>query len=391
MTHPYAGPLAFKRIMLLIATFVKYPGVGYINCIDSKGEHNSLAEVQTYLRKTADDLGLDLPAYSPHTIQSDLKTLRKYDILESHRYRWGYYLGTGVMNKHELKKVFHAVRSQAKYQGEPSTIELYEKLKRRIRDVGAKQREVYPVRTQLERAIVYTNPVEMMEKQAYRDTLFEKIDQVEEAILEGIPIELFRCKSPNNPQAKGFRKAFPLQLVYSDIAWYLLQEDYATGHIFTSRIDRYTGHLKRVEQKGRGHDHQFNQLRIAHRLLAKGWGMNLGGRNEQAQEIKGTINLVEIRVRFFGKAAGFILEGEKRHPTQRIERGHKDKRGQLSYADYIVNLPARSINEFYHWVGKFSGSAQIICPKDLAERHQTDARSLLARYSVSEEACADAS
>ena len=272
MSHPYSGSDAFDRIMLLIATFTKYPGVGHINCLDSDsdGEHDSITEVQIYSAKTADELGVNLPAYSRHTVQSDLKTLRRYGILESRRYRWGYHLGTGVVNNAELRTVFNAIASQAKSQNEPATVHLYGKLARRLRGIDAKHKMLYPVRNQLGRTIVHTDPAEMMEKQRYRDTLFEKVAQIEEAILEGQPIEIFRSKSPYELGKTRYEKVFPLQLVYSNIAWYLLQEDYSNGHIVTSRLDRFSGYLKYIEPKGRGSDRQWRQLRIAHQLIERG-------------------------------------------------------------------------------------------------------------------------
>ena len=254
MSHAYSGIDAFNRIMLLIATFIKYPGIGHINCLDAieDSQQDALTEVRAYLEKTASELGIDLPSYSRHTIQSDLKTLRRYGILESRRYRWGYYLGTGVVNRGEMRTVFNAVASQAKSQNDQASLSLYEKLSRRLGTTDTKHKTFYPVRTQLGHSIVYTDPAKMMAQQKYRDTLFEKIGQIEHAILEGLPVKLFRSKNPYSPGKIRYEQVFPLQLVYSDIAWYLLQEDYSTGHIFLSRIDRLTGHLEYIESEGRG-------------------------------------------------------------------------------------------------------------------------------------------
>lgn len=370
--------------MLLIATFVRNPGVGHINCLDSTADsqQDSLAEVGTYLEKTAVELGIDIASYSRYTIQSDLKTLRRYGILGTHRYRWGYYLGTGVMNRTELRTAFNTIASQAKTQNDQVVVSLHKKLTRMLKNTENKLAIPYPVRTQLGRTIVHTDPVEMMEQQKYRDTLFEKLSQIESAILSGRPIELFRCKNPyDNNEKNRYERVFPLQLVYSDIAWYLLQEDYATGHFFMSRIDRFTDHLEHIKPVGRGIECQRKQLRVACQLIDRGWGLHLGSREEQKKEIEGIPNLVEIRVRFFEKVAAFIIEGEKRHPSQKLELGPKNKNNQLRYVDYSLSLPTRSVKAFCQWVYRFMGNAQFIYPDYLIEDHQMHARELMNRYS----------
>ncbi len=48
-------------------------------------------------------------------------------------YRWGYYLGTGVMSQEELKVAVNALASQAKYQGDAQLRRIYETLSKRLR------------------------------------------------------------------------------------------------------------------------------------------------------------------------------------------------------------------------------------------------------------------
>lgn len=241
----------------------------------------------------------------------------------------------------------------------------------------------YPVRTQLDRVIVYTDPVEMMAKGKYQSqgTLFEKLDALETAIIKGQAVELYRYRNPYNPNKTRYEQVYPLQLIYADIAWYLLLEDYNNGHLVVSCIDRFSDRFNVLDSKGRGLDSQWKSLHIAHRLLKAGCGLKLGLREEQQKEIRGELELVEVKVRFFPEVMGFIQEGEKRHLHQEIKPGPKGKDGKFAYVDYIVKLPERSLEEFCRWVYRFMDNAQFISPEYLAEQHQRFAHALIDRYS----------
>ncbi|MEH2080374.1 MAG: hypothetical protein V7K89_10275 [Nostoc sp.] len=104
MKHSYTTLPAFERLLLLIATFARNPGVGCNDPMQSDSDisHDTLQLVQLYLQKVASELDVELLRYSPHTIQSDLKTLRRYGLLDRRAYRWGYYIGMGLMNREEL-------------------------------------------------------------------------------------------------------------------------------------------------------------------------------------------------------------------------------------------------------------------------------------------------
>jgi hypothetical protein len=385
VTHPYTDLQAFERLMLLIATFVRYPGVGssdFNDSIDTKsgGDRDALTEVSMRLQEVARDCGIDLPAYSTHTLRKDLRTLRHYNILDNRMYRWGYYLGTGAMSLVELQVAFNALSSQAKYQQDPRVNKIYQILMRRLRRLNLADEFAYPVRSQINRAIIYTDPQEMMADSKYRDTLFERLEQLETAIIRGQAIELYRSRNPYQKGATEYLKIYPLQLVYSDIAWYLLHENYQNGHLAVSRLDRFTDHFKQVGERERGLTLQRQSLQVAHQLLEAGWGLYLGEAEEQRLERLGQLDFANVTVRFFPEVIGFIQEGEKRHKSQKISLGQKTPDGQPSYLDYSLKLPPRSLAEFSRWVYRFMGGAQFLTPKEWVEKHKQAAQELLARY-----------
>jgi len=385
VTHPYTDLQAFERLMLLIATFVRYPGVGSSNLnnpIEPKSgdSHDALGEVLLRLQEVARDCGTDLPAYSLHTLRKDLRTLRRYNILDSRIYRWGYYLGTGAMSLMELQVAFNALSSQAKYQQDPQVNKIYQILMRRLRGLNLADEIVYPVRAQINRAIIYTDPEEMMADSKYRGTLFEKLEQLEIAIIRGQAIEIYRSRNAYQQGITEFLNIYPLQLIYSDVAWYLLHEDCQNGHLATSRLDRFTEHFKLLGSKERNLTEQWQSLQVAHELLENGWGLYLGKQEEQSLERQGKLDFINVTVRFFPDVMVFIQEGEKRHKSQKISFGAKTPDGKPSYLDYSLKLPPRSLTEFSRWVYRFMGSAQFLTPKELVEKHKQVAQELLARY-----------
>jgi WYL domain len=383
-THPHSDLQAFERLMLLIATLVQYPGIGSSDSNDSiytTGEyHDALTEVSMRLQEIAHACSINLPTYSMHTLRKDLQVLRRYNILDNRMYRWGYYLGTGAMNLSELQVALNALGSQAKYQQDPQVNRIYQRLMRRLQGLNLAAEFAYPVRLQINKAIIYTDPEEMMADSKYRGTLFEKLEQLETAIIRGQAIEIYRSRNAYKIGATEYLNVYPLQLIYSEIAWYLLHEDCQNGHLAISRLDRFTEHFKLLDCLERDSTERSQSLQVAHQLLENGWGLYLGQEEEQILERQGKLDFINISVRFFPDVMMFIQEGEKRHKSQKISFGAKTADGKPSYLDYSLKLPSRSLPEFSRWIYRFMGSAQFIMPKELVEKHKQAAIELLARY-----------
>jgi predicted DNA-binding transcriptional regulator YafY len=386
--HPYADRLAFERLLLLIATLVQYPGVG---CCDSLAEgatgkhHNALDAVQAKLRQVAAAVGIELPEGYPTTptIRKDLQTLRDYGILDRRMYRWGYYLGTGAMSLDELKVAFNALASIAQYQCDPQVRQIYQILEQRLRglDLESKGDFFYPVRAYLNRPIIYTDPHEMMVKGKYQHTLFHCLDTVENAIAQGQLVEVCRFRDPYH-QRIGPMQVYPLQLFYHDIAWYLLYEECQTQHLEVERVDRLKDYCHILDSQGRGQTAQRDSLKIAQKLMEVGWGIYLGKPEEQQLERLGKLPLELVKVRFFPPVTPFILEGERRHPNQKIVKGPIESNGEYRHVDYLIKLPRRSFAEFSRWVYRYMGKALVLSPPELVEKHRQEAQALASRYSA---------
>ena len=388
-SHPYSDRLSFERLMLLIATLLKHPGIGSpeLTELPENTHHNALTQVQLRLQDLASVRRVELPAAYPSTptLRKDLETLRHYGILEHRMYRWGYYLGTGVMSQEELKVAVNALASQAKYQGDAQLRRIYETLSKRLRglDLQLKGEFFYPVRQHLNRAIIYTDPEEMAARGENRDTLFHRLSVVEKAISQGQTIEISRGSDPYGNSRIGPIQVVPLQLIYQDIAWYLLYEYCSTGHLAIGRLNRFKNYCKILSESGRGTEAQRYSLDKAYQLLENGWGLNLGEAQEQQQELQGELELLTVKVRFFPPVTAFIQEGELRHLKQKIVSGPVDEAtGKPSYVEYTVALPPRSLSEFSFWVYRYLDKAQVLSPPLLVEKHSQAANALLKNYEL---------
>ena len=150
--HSYSDQAAFDRLMVLIATLVCHPGVGSRSA-KATTDQDSLESVRQHMQEIAAELNLPLPLYSLHTLRKDLVTLRRYGILDRNRHDWGYYLGTGAMNREELQFALNALLSQAKYQGDSQARRIYQTLSQRLKpmDLDSKGELFYPVRAHFNR------------------------------------------------------------------------------------------------------------------------------------------------------------------------------------------------------------------------------------------------
>ena len=387
-SHKYSDFSSFQRLMLLITTLVNYPGIGCIpeaeKSTRQKGQHHSALKLfQQQIMVTAEESGISISIPATSTLRKDLEFLRDYHILDRRMYRWGYYLGTGVMTKRELKIAFDALKSMAIYQADALAREHYQRLSQRIRglDLESQGDFFYPVRRNLNQAIDYTDPEQMWQKNQNRHTLFHYIPELEEAILKGQAIQVSRKDDFYNHTSPniGPEEIIPLQLIYYNISWYLVYESCHNNQLIMGRINRFKDYYKLLSSAGRSLKAQEESLKKANKLLTNGWGLNLGSLEEQIKELQNQLTFIKIKVRFYPPVCFFIIEGELRHPKQKIKIT-KDDYGQVLSADYLISLPPRSLNEFRFWLQSYGASVEVIAPESLRQIHRENAIALTKRY-----------
>ena len=199
------------------------------------------------------------------------------------------------------------------------------------------------------------------------------------SIVTGQAIEIYYARAPYQTGTTHHLQVYPLQLIYHDVAWYLICDRIDSGYLAAIRLDRLSNHLRQLTHlPPRGKSAQLDRLKVVDRLLHDGWGLSLGSNEQQFQELKGAEG-IEIKVRFFGKVAPFIQEGEKRHPRQKIVV-KKDLNGKLDFINYSIFLPERSTPEFFRWVRQFGSQALILSPEKYVEEFRREIRLLADLY-----------
>ena len=107
------------------------------------------------------------------------------------------------------------------------------------------------------------------------------------------------------------------------------------------------------------------------------------GKPEQQQvQLQGQLKLEKVKVRFYEKVVGCILEGDGRHRRQKIKEGPRDSFGNVLDVDYKIDLSDRCLNEFSLWANRYMDSAQVLWSPSLVEKHPQAARALIDRYSL---------
>jgi len=106
------------------------------------------------------------------------------------------------------------------------------------------------------------------------------------------------------------------QLIYHDIAWYLIYEYCNNGHLAVGRVNRFKNYCKLTCD--RSLDAQHMSLHNAHKLIENGWGFYLGEPAQQQAELQCQLDFETVKVRFFPPVMAFIEEG-KRHHSQKIK------------------------------------------------------------------------
>jgi len=384
LLHPHSDLKSFQRLMLLILTIINHPNLGTEE--DSNG--NVIHQLQEKIIATAQQYYIDIPPPAIPTLRKDLETLREYNILERRMYRWGYYFGTGVMTKSEFKTAFDALESMANYQGDAIAQKLYQELEKRLRGLNLEKKDdfFYPIKRNYNRPINYTNPEDMVLRGNNQNTLYHHINKLEKAIINGQTIEISRKKDPYNQNNIGRETVIPLQLIYYNIAWYLIYENSANSHLIIGRLNRFSNYFRLLSPTGRNIEIQKENLKKAEQLLKNGWGLHLGNIEEQTLELTGKLTFEKIKVRFYPPVADFILEGDLRHSKQKMKVIKDPHNNQTLFLDYFISLPPRSLNEFLYWLQGYGSCVEVISPETLKEKHQQGAIELFQRYfSPSEE------
>jgi predicted kinase len=236
--------------------------------------------------------------------------------------RHGYAIGTALLSAHRLREVHGLVSQAAGRLADPSAQNLLTELEQRLHWGGIATNNQVPVRAFANRSIVSSAFVRPDSLAAKRHA-----ERLETAIVERRRVELERYASVAcfTDSPSGSFRAWPMQLVFHNIGWYLVFEEDKVGHeqglIRCERLDRLA--LRRSESGYRRSDEAHSQaLARLETLLHHSGGIYFGA------DLEAQLQLCSPTARVRAKAMttlrfccqrwsfAFIREGLQRYPIE---------------------------------------------------------------------------
>jgi predicted kinase len=390
---PLGDAPVFRRVFSLIRhvlhhPFDKRPGTSLPNHL--------IAQLQ-------DTPGAYLPGESA-SLRKDLeKILTPYGFRpRNNNVRHGYAIGNALLSAQRLQEVHGVIQQAAGRLEDPTAQDLLEVVEQRLQWGGLALHQKPPVRAFANRSIIRADLLRSDSLASPRQA-----EQLEAAISDHRRIQLDRYLSvasfANSPQ--GSLRVWPLQLLFHNIAWYLVYEEDAVGReqglIRTERLDRlaFRQQERGYRRSDEAHEAAIHRLqRLLHYCGGIYFGDDLNAQLRLTSQGKG---LVTLRFCCQSWSFAFIREGLQRYPLEhtRFSRPlpddtwwHHPKAPHVlqpgSGSDrhpYPVelDLPSWTVErdvDLRNWLFGFGDGVRIDSPKAMQEEHRAKASAVVDLY-----------
>lgn len=390
---PLGDAPVFRRVFSLIRhvlhhPFDKRPGTSLPNHL--------IAQLQ-------DTPGAYLPGESA-TLRKDLeKILTPYGFRpRNNNVRHGYAIGNALLSAQRLQEVHGVIQQAAGRLEDPTAQDLLEVVEQRLQWGGLALHQKPPVRAFANRSIIRADLLRSDSLASPRQA-----EQLEAAISDHRRIQLDRYLSvasfANSPQ--GSLRVWPLQLLFHNIAWYLVYEEDAVGReqglIRTERLDRlaFRQQERGYRRSDEAHEAAIHRLqRLLHYCGGIYFGDDLNAQLRLTSQGKG---LVTLRFCCQSWSFAFIREGLQRYPLEhtRFSRPlpddtwwHHPKAPHVlqpgSGSDrhpYPVelDLPSWTVErdvDLRNWLFGFGDGVRIESPEAVKSEHRAKAAGVVALY-----------
>lgn len=396
--HRYSDLEPFERLMKVIRYIAHHPFQ-----TNPKVETDSSSK-----RKTQKDLieklqtETNLIGHSLDSLQRDIeKVLKPYGILPQFSLKRGYFMGTGIFSELELKKLYGLLQSQKFHFDDPVAVEMIQLFQNRIESSRLLELEtVYPTRVIGNRGIVNPNTLPS-------SALLRNLEQLETAIVEGqlLEFQFFRDSGRFPGQnLEGFT-AYPLQVVFHNIAWYLgyeIQDKQRQKLLQFERLDRLS--LAEIKDKSRSFEEQQTVLEKLTTLYKASFGIYLGKSVEEQHKFLSTDlkerKLVEIQVELWmtDQIFKFISEGNQRFHRSQMKMSRRPYKIATETDKTLfslkpssdpkfpnrfrVTLPCWSLDDIdlKRWILGFGKQGKVVNPEKLIILIQEEATAIAENY-----------
>ncbi|MEM9543242.1 MAG: AAA family ATPase [Cyanobacteria bacterium P01_E01_bin.42] len=386
IAHAYSDRDTFLRVMETIRFIARHP---FEREAGKSIQEGLLAAMQR--KKVAAFQALE-------TLQKDIeRILKPYGILEGKPYRRGYFVGMGVFNRVELNRIYNALQSIAPHSDDPEIADLFDLVQYRLRSSDLLQGETeYPLRILGNQSIIDRDRLP-------GSSLARQPETVENAILAGEMLELLRLPGSGafaGDTAKYFL-AYPLQLVFHNIAWYLGLEiagGEQKGLLRFERLDRLA--LGQWQHRDRDREEQYHALAKLHRLYDASAGLYLGSDPQVQRQFLQGENCAAIAIELWvtSEKYRFIAEATQRFDPKKLKLSPPPER-PLSTLDaklfclkgtknrqfphrLRVTLPIWCVDdiELQRWILGFGGHIQVMRPESLRQKIIEMGRAIASLY-----------
>jgi predicted kinase len=390
INHPYSGAEQFQRLLTTIRIILNHPFLPENN----KSNLIGLAEAVNAELETEDKKQVKL--------RKDIENvLRPYGIIHKEPLKKGYFAGTGILDRRELLEVLDILQAQVKNIEDPIALDIYQKFESRMLDSKIIEEAAYPVRAIAHKPMV---DIDLVEDPT---ALCHKTKEIEQIILNGELVELGRRRHTGrfNGEKEGPFKAWLLQILFHDRAWYLALEyegrnPEENGLIKIERLDRL--YLSSRHLGERSAEKQKAALNKMEKLLNNSIGIHLGTNSlEQKQFLSPKTRdrkkaETTIKLRFNDDMFKFISEGTKRFPKNRMKMSPPNGKTQTTTGLFClekspdsrlpnlleVTLPKWNLDsiELCKWIVSFGGQVIVEEPPELIEKVRSIGEGIVEVY-----------
>ncbi|MBD2578299.1 AAA family ATPase [Oscillatoria sp. FACHB-1406] len=317
------------------------------------------------------------------SVRKDIeKVLKPYGILEAVPYKQGYFAGTAIFTASELRETFRWLQSYALQSRDRALIELYQTWQQRLSwGKWLDFQPIYPTRAISLHAIAKIEDLPQF-------SLARQPERVEEAILAGECWEFHRFQGVGGyaTDSEECFCAYPLQLRFHNIAWYLGYEEVG-GLLRFERLERlFLG--RQVVENRRSREVQVRSLRRLIKLYDASVGLFLGNSAALQQQFLAAEEGARVTVELWAsdKSFCFIAEGTQRFgrvPLKMSRPPWKSKEvvdaklfGLSNTEDeryprrLCLTVPIWSLDDvdLWRWILGFGGEVKVVQPSVLVTK-----------------------
>ncbi|NET45369.1 AAA family ATPase [Okeania sp. SIO2B3] len=379
IAHPYSDVAPFKRLITAIRLILNRP---FLRENDKKS-----LDVLAETLSQQPGMGGDCRDQFRKDVENILKP---FQILPDFPMRHGYFAGTGILSRYELKCLQDVLRAQVKSMEDPVALSIYRQFSQRMGYSKLETSQPYPVR-----AIAHQSMIDL--DLLSENVLSRKLEVVEDIIIKGKLVELGRLKGKGKftGDAEGTFAAWLLQIVFFNNAWYLgfeCEGGSSDGLLRFERLDRL--YISQHLSKSRPQQQQLRNLQRLQKLLDASFGIFLGYSAADQSKFLSKKKLdkkqviVTIELWFDEEKFKFVCEKTKRFPSGKLQMSPppkgsgfvKDEEYQKVFRlsgtqnrrfphKFRVELPCWCLKDvnFLSWVIGFGGHVKVVKPDELID------------------------